>query len=65
MKKWYVSKSLWVAFIGLVWVVLQTAGIVSSPLSPETETMILAVVMFVLRLITKEPLEWQVKNESD
>ena len=61
MKKWYASKSLWIAFIGFIYAGLQVGGIVESPLSPEAQAMLLSIIMFILRAITKEPLEWQKK----
>ena len=61
MKKWYTSKSLWIAFIGFIYAGLQVAGVTDSPLSPEAQAMVLSIIMFLLRLVTKEPLEWQKK----
>lgn len=52
-KRWYASKTLWVNLIAI-------AGIVffGGQLPAETVTIILAVINFLLRLITKEEIVW-------
>lgn len=57
-KKWYLSKSVWVGVVGLVGGILQATGIIAVPITPETVAMILGVIVVVLRMITKEPIEW-------
>lgn len=62
MKKWYVSKTLWVALIAFAGALLQEFGIISAPIGPDWQLMILSVIAFILRLITKEPIEFQAKK---
>jgi hypothetical protein len=57
-KKWYLSKSVWVGLVGLVGGVLQATGVIEVGWGPETVAMILGIIVVVLRLVTKEPLEW-------
>jgi hypothetical protein len=57
-KKWYLSKSVWVGLIAFIGGILQAVGTISVPISPETQIMILGMIAFVLRLITKDPVEW-------
>jgi hypothetical protein len=55
MKKWYESKTIWVNFIAFIGILLQ--GIFHKEvLSGEAQAMILALVNFLLRLITKHGL---------
>jgi hypothetical protein len=55
MKKWYLSKTLWVNAIGLIALVVQTiTGRVI--ISPEVQGMILTVANVILRLVTKQEL---------
>jgi len=55
-KKWYTSKTIWVAAIGFFGALAQEQfGWV---ISPEYQVMILGVLATVLRLITKEPVAW-------
>ena len=53
-KKFYLSKTLWVNLIAIVGLIF-----FGGELNPEVVTMILAGINMVLRLITKEPLEWK------
>ena len=57
-KKWYLSKSVWVGFIAFVGGILQATGIISVPITPETITMLLGVILVLLRMVTKDPIEW-------
>lgn len=57
-KKWYLSKSVWVGFIGLVGGLLQATGVIAVEWGPETVAMILGIVVVLLRIVTKEPIEW-------
>jgi hypothetical protein len=55
-KRWYASKTLWLNIIGIAVIALQTqTGFV---IDAEAQAAILAVINLVLRLVTKEPLEW-------
>ena len=57
-KKWYLAKTVWVGFIALVGGVLQATGVLTVPISPETQIMLLGFIGVILRLITKDPVEW-------
>lgn len=52
-KKWFASKTLWLNIIGIVQVVFGPDVI-----SPDLQIGILAGLNFILRLITKEAVEW-------
>ena len=58
-KKWYLSKTLWFNLVALVIAVLANYGYVGE--LPEDWQVfvapIIALVNFVLRLLTKEPIE--------
>lgn len=54
MKKWYLSKTLWVNIIAVVAMAIQNAT--GYELSPEMQVYILAGINFLLRIITKEEL---------
>lgn len=57
MKKWYRSKTFWVNLIGIGAIILQCEyGFI---IEPEHEVMILGLVNLILRLITKEGLEFK------
>jgi hypothetical protein len=60
-KKWYTSKTVWVNLIALVGAVLVATGTIDAPISTEIAALILGGINFILRLITKEPIEWQKK----
>ena len=60
-KKWYLSKTLWVNFIGFAGAVLVATGVLAVEISPETVVIILAVINAILRFITKEPVVWSAK----
>ena len=53
-KKFYLSKTLWVNLIAIVGLIF-----FGGEISAEVVTMILAGINMVLRMITKEPLEWK------
>jgi hypothetical protein len=57
-KKWYLSRSVWVGVVGLIGGILQATGIIAVPITPETVAIILGVIVVILRMITKEPIEW-------
>lgn len=59
MKKWYLSKSVWVGLITLIWAFLQFFGVVNVELTPETLATILGVLIVILRFVTKKPIEWK------
>ena len=54
MKKWYSSKALWVNAIAIAAIFAGVTG----GLDPELQVGILAAINFIIRLITKESLEW-------
>jgi len=58
-KKWYLSKSVWVGFITLVYGVLFATGTVGIELNEATLATILGIVVVILRFLTKEPVVWK------
>ena len=58
-KVWYLSKSIWVGLITLIWGLLQYFGVVDQALTPETLATVLGVVIVILRFVTKKPIELQ------
>lgn len=56
MKKWYLSKTIWVALFAFVSTFLMDGFGIEIPAGYQTA--FLAVVMIVLRLITKQPVSW-------
>lgn len=58
-KKWYASKTLWVAVLGIVGqlAVLAQGGITWPEFQAAIGTFVMAVLMFVFRLVTKQPVE--------
>lgn len=55
-KKWYTSRTIYAAGIAFVAAILQQAfGWV---ITPGLETAIFAVILIVLRAVTKQPVEW-------
>lgn len=56
-KKWYQSKILWLNVISLVAVVLQIWSN-KEVLSAEAQLSILSLINIILRVITKESIEW-------
>lgn len=56
MKSWYLSKTLWVNCIAAVVMLLQMKfGFV---IDPEAQTGLLAMINVILRVVTKQPLDW-------
>ena len=51
-KLWYQSRSLWVGFISIIGIVFFGADVVP----PEIQAVILSVIVFILRFITKKPI---------
>ncbi|MFP4017811.1 MAG: hypothetical protein ACLFUH_01040 [Bacteroidales bacterium] len=55
-KKWYYSKTMWANLIVLAALIIQnTYGIV---LSPTEQIALLTVINILLRIATKEEIEW-------
>lgn len=55
MKKWYLSRTIWVNFIALIALIFQTiTG--KEIMSPEFQAMILTIANVILRIITKAEL---------
>ena len=57
-KAWYTSKTIWVNLIALVSAVLVGVGVLDVEISVETVAVILTVINFLLRFITKEEIVW-------
>ena len=60
-KKWYLSKTVWVGLITLIYGILFATGTVGAELNEATLATILGVVVVILRFVTKEPVIWKVK----
>lgn len=58
-KKWYLSKTVWAAFLVFVVSILNIAGLTDLPLEMNAEwvTIAISVIFFALRLITKQPVQ--------
>lgn len=64
MKRWYLSKTLWVNLIAIIAIVLQ--GINSTwIIGPEIQGGILAIINVILRAVTGEPIAWSGSAPSD
>jgi uncharacterized membrane protein len=57
MKKWYISKTLWVNLIALIAMVAQ--GISGKEIIDlDAQAVILAGINFILRIATKQQITW-------
>ena len=56
MKKWYLSKTLWVNIVALAAIIAQTAA--GFVIDPESQAAILAVINLILRAVTDEEIDW-------
>ena len=57
MKKWYLSKTLWVNLIAIGALIVRAEyGLI---LTPEGEVALLAGINMLLRIITKEEIIWK------
>jgi len=52
-KKFYLSKTLWVNVLAIVGIIIY-----GKELPAETIAMVLGIINFLLRLITKNPVKW-------
>jgi hypothetical protein len=59
MKKWYKSKTLWVNIIAIAGIIVRAE--LGYVLIPEGEVALLALINLVLRVITKEEIDWSQK----
>lgn len=55
MKKWYLSKTLWINVIAIAGIILRAEY--GYTITPEGEIIILGAINLLLRLITKEKLK--------
>ena len=55
MKKWYLSKTLWVNVVALVAIIAQSVT-GKDVLDPGIQGSILAIINLILRTVTKQPL---------
>jgi hypothetical protein len=53
MKKWYLSKTLWVNLVAIVAVIVG-----DNILTADAQVAILGVVNLILRIVTQEKLSW-------
>ena len=58
VKKWYLSKSVWVGGVTTVSGILYATGVIGAEISPENLLMILGVISTILRFVTKSPVSW-------
>lgn len=61
-KKLWLSKTFWVNLISLVAIVVQM--IFGFVIDPEHQFMILGVVNTILRLVTKDAIDWKISIGS-
>lgn len=64
MKKWYLSKTLWVNFVSIIALVIHGVTGVDW-INPETQAMLLSLINILLRAITREEIEWADKKSLD
>lgn len=55
MKKWYMSKTVWVNIIAIIGFAIQTI-VGKEIITVDYQVMILAIINFILRIITKHEL---------
>ncbi len=55
-KPWYLSKTLWVNFVAIVALLVQSQT--EYVVSAEVQAAFLVIINFILRLITKQELEF-------
>jgi hypothetical protein len=57
MKKWYLSKTLWINIIAFIAFFIQVQ-FGKDLIPPEVQASLLAVINLILRMITREELDW-------
>jgi len=57
-KAWYMSKTLWINLIGIIYLFIRGPFGLSEVISDEILVGVLAAINFLLRIITKKPVEW-------
>lgn len=63
MKNWYLSKTLWLNAIAAIALLIQTRyGFI---IDAEIQAALLTLINAGLRIITKEPLNWQIPSAAD
>lgn len=55
-KKWYKSKTLWTNIIAVGAIIIESEY--GYPITAETQLIVLGLVNFVLRLVTKEEIQF-------
>lgn len=60
MKTFFTSKTIWTFLILFFVAIMNVTGITNLPLSPDASwlTIVLSVIVIILRLLTKEPINW-------
>lgn len=53
MKKWYLSRLIWVGIITVIFGALKYSGVISVELDEGTLAAVLGVIVTILRLVTK------------
>ena len=57
-KKWYLSKSVWVGAVTLVYGILFATGTIGTEINEATLATVLGIIIVVLRFITKSEINW-------
>jgi hypothetical protein len=63
MKKWYESKTLWINVISIM-ALLAQSYYKKDVISPEIQATLLSIINLVLRLITKDGINWTGGDEN-
>ena len=57
-KKWYLSKSVWVGAVTLVYGILFATGTIGTEINEATLATVLGIIIVILRFITKSEINW-------
>jgi len=57
-KKWYLSKSVWVGFVTLIYGILFATGTIGTEINEATLATVLGIIIVILRFITKSEINW-------
>ena len=57
-KKWYLSKSVWVGVVTLIYGILFATGTIGTEINEATLATVLGIIIVILRFITKSEINW-------
>ena len=57
-KKWYLSKSVWVGVVTLIYGILFETGTIGTEINEATLATVLGIIIVILRFITKSEINW-------